>query len=50
MLCPITRWGGVGISHGFRLPGILVWLLKGRNYNLNKAKKMAAGGKPFGTR
>jgi NADH dehydrogenase FAD-containing subunit len=47
LLCPITRWGGVGISRGYRLPGILVWLLKGRNYGLKMAKKVVAGEKAF---
>jgi NADH dehydrogenase FAD-containing subunit len=47
MLCPITRWGGVGVSRGFRLPGILVWLLKGRNYDLKRAKKVVVGEKAF---
>jgi apoptosis-inducing factor 2 len=39
-LCPITRWGGVGVFHGIRLPSILIWALKGRDYQIHQAEKM----------
>jgi apoptosis-inducing factor 2 len=39
-ICPITKWGGVGVFHGIRLPSILVWALKGRDYQVHQAEKI----------
>jgi apoptosis-inducing factor 2 len=44
-ICPITRWGGVGVYRGWVLPSFTVWLLKGRDYNLSKAKMLTFSGK-----
>jgi hypothetical protein len=41
-LCPITRRGGVGILCGMVLPSIMVYLAKGRDYGVGKAKKVVA--------
>ncbi|KAF2673820.1 FAD/NAD(P)-binding domain-containing protein [Microthyrium microscopicum] len=47
-LCPITRWGGVGVLYDYKLPGLAVWFLKGRDYGIKKAKKVVAyGSSPF---
>jgi len=42
-LVPITRFGGVGVLFDFRLPSLLVWLFKGRDYRVSKAKPAVKG-------
>jgi hypothetical protein len=37
-LMPIKRFGGVGVIYGWRVPSIMVYLLKGRTYKVGKAK------------
>ena len=47
-LCPVTRFGGVGMIMGMSVPGWLVHLLKGRDYKVGKAKKVVVdGGNPY---
>jgi apoptosis-inducing factor 2 len=47
-MCPITRWGGVGVMFDYRLPSFLVWMFKGRDYNFDKAKGIVTvGEKPY---
>jgi NADH dehydrogenase FAD-containing subunit len=49
-LIPITRFGGVGVAFGYSVPGVLVWLMKGRDYRISKAKLVVEmGGNPFAT-
>ncbi len=43
-LMPITRWGGVGVLYGIRLPSWMVWYMKGRDYRTGKAKLVAGQG------
>ena len=43
-LVPITRFGGVGVVFGFRLPSLMVWLLKGRDYRVGKGKAVVWNG------
>jgi NADH dehydrogenase FAD-containing subunit len=43
-LIPITRFGGVGVLFGFGVPSPLVWLMKGRDYRISKAKLAAGAG------
>ena len=43
-LMPITRWGGVGVLYGWRLPSWMVWAMKGRDYRTCKAKLVARQG------
>jgi NADH dehydrogenase FAD-containing subunit len=50
-LSPISRWGGVGVIKGHRIPSLLVWLLKGRDYNLRRATKVTQfGERPYTAR
>jgi hypothetical protein len=42
-LMPIKRFGGVGVIYGWRVPSIMVYLLKGWTYKVGKAKKGAVG-------
>ena len=44
LLCPITRFGGVGVWQGHRLRGFAVHLLKGKNYGVGMAKRMVEFG------
>ncbi|PSN74482.1 FAD/NAD(P)-binding domain-containing protein [Corynespora cassiicola Philippines] len=44
-LMPITRFGGVGVVFNVRVPGFLVYLVKGRNYRMGKAKEAVGRGK-----
>lgn len=47
-ICPITKFGGVGILAGLTLPQLGVHYLKGRNYVVHKAKKVVVdGGNPY---
>jgi NADH dehydrogenase FAD-containing subunit len=49
-LMPISRFGGVGILFGMKLPSIMVWLMKGRDYRIGRAKLAAGLGKdPYAT-
>lgn len=43
-LIPITRWGGVGLLFGTKLPSLAVWAMKGRDYRTGKAKLVAHQG------
>ncbi|KAI9654770.1 MAG: hypothetical protein M1821_005764 [Bathelium mastoideum] len=43
-ICPITRFGGVGIVFGFRVPSLMVWALKGRDYRVGKGKAVVWNG------
>lgn len=43
-LMPITRWGGVGVLYGMKLPGWMVYAMKGRDYRVGKAKLVAGQG------
>jgi apoptosis-inducing factor 2 len=48
-LCPITRWGGVGVLFGIKLPSFAVWAMKGRDYRTGKAKSVVnQGNDPYG--
>jgi NADH dehydrogenase FAD-containing subunit len=44
-LMPISRFGGVGILFGMKLPSVMVWLMKGRDYRIGRAKLAAGVGK-----
>jgi NADH dehydrogenase FAD-containing subunit len=44
-LMPISRFGGVGILFGMKLPSLMVWLMKGRDYRIGRAKLAAGVGK-----
>ncbi|KAF2657136.1 FAD/NAD(P)-binding domain-containing protein [Lophiostoma macrostomum CBS 122681] len=44
-LIPIKRFGGVGVIYGWRVPSIMVYLLKGRTYKVGKAKGAVGRGK-----
>lgn len=44
-MCPLTRWGGVGLYNGHKLPSILVWLIKGRDYQASKGRSLVAKGR-----
>lgn len=47
-LCPITRFGGVGILLGLVLPKVMVHALKGHDYRVCKAKGVVVdGGNPY---
>jgi len=43
-MMPITKWGGVGVLLGIRLPSFAVDLLKGRDYVVGKAKGVVRRG------
>ncbi|KAK3078763.1 hypothetical protein LTS18_006669, partial [Coniosporium uncinatum] len=43
-LVPITRYGGVGIMFGWKLPSLVVHLMKGRDYRIGKARMVANQG------
>jgi NADH dehydrogenase FAD-containing subunit len=44
-LMPISRFGGVGILFGKKIPSFMVWLMKGRDYRKERAKSAAGVGK-----
>ncbi|KAF2455465.1 hypothetical protein BDY21DRAFT_289059 [Lineolata rhizophorae] len=44
-LLPITKRGGVGVVFDFKLPSFMVWVMKGRNYRVGKAKSVVHRGK-----
>lgn len=44
-LMPISRFGGVGILFGMKLPSFIVWVMKGRDYRIGRAKMAAGVGK-----
>lgn len=44
LLMPCTKRGGVGIWSSFRVPSPLVYLMKGRNYKVGKAKGVVERG------
>jgi NADH dehydrogenase FAD-containing subunit len=44
VLVPITRYGGTGVVRGWRVPGFVVYLLKGRGYGVKKAKDVVGRG------
>lgn len=47
-LCPISRFGGVGLVLGNMLPSIMVHAFKGHDYRVGKAKKVVVdGGNPY---
>ena len=43
-ICPITRFGGVGIVFGIRIPSLMVWALKGRDYRVGKGRAVVWNG------
>jgi apoptosis-inducing factor 2 len=48
VLCPTTRWGGVGVIRGHSIPALAVWALKGKDYGFKAAKKVVnLGASPF---
>lgn len=51
-LCPISRFGGVGIILDMSLPNLMVHLLKGHDYRICKARKKVVvdGGNPYAVR
>lgn len=47
-LCPVTRYGGVGILTGLALPSLLVHKMKGSDYRVRKARNVVVdGGNPY---
>ncbi|KAF2427541.1 FAD/NAD(P)-binding domain-containing protein [Tothia fuscella] len=47
-LLPITRFGGVGVIFGHRIPSFLVHLMKGKDYGFKKARStVGAGHNPY---
>ena len=44
VIVPITRFGGTGVVRGWRVPGCVVWLMKGRDYGAGRAKDVVAKG------
>ncbi|KAK0264773.1 hypothetical protein B0A54_07688 [Friedmanniomyces endolithicus] len=49
VLCPITRFGGVGVWKGQVIPGFLVYLLKGHDYRVCKKNLVVVNGtSPYG--
>lgn len=43
-MCPMTRWGGVGVLFGVKLPSWAVHIMKGRDYRVGKAKSVVEKG------
>lgn len=43
-LCPITKFGGVGIYSNRTVPSVMVYLAKGRDYDVGKAQKVVEKG------
>lgn len=49
VLCPISRFGGVGIWKGRVVPGLVVHALKGREYRMKKGRRVVEhGDSPYG--
>jgi NADH dehydrogenase FAD-containing subunit len=47
-LCPVTRFGGVGVLTGLALPSLLVHKMKGSDYRVRKAARVVVdGGNPY---
>jgi NADH dehydrogenase FAD-containing subunit len=47
-LCPVTRFGGVGVLTGLPLPSLLVHKMKGSDYRVRKAARVVVdGGNPY---
>jgi NADH dehydrogenase FAD-containing subunit len=47
-LIPISRFGGIGVIFGYKLPSPLVWILKGHDFGIGKAKlAVGAGRNPY---
>lgn len=44
-LCPVTRYGGVGVLAGLGLPSLLVHTMKGSDYRVRKAKHVVVDGR-----
>jgi NADH dehydrogenase FAD-containing subunit len=44
ILLPITKYGGTGVFRNWRVPGLVVYLLKGRDYGVKKAKEVVERG------
>jgi len=50
VLCPITRFGGVGVWKGRVISGFFVYLLKGHDYRVCKKNLVAVNGtSPYGS-
>lgn len=50
-ICPITRFGGVGMLMGYSVPRILCHLLKGKDYRVKRARRVVEdGGNPYAVR
>lgn len=43
IILPVTRWGGLGVWEGWRIPGWLVWCLKGRDFGLGRGERAVKG-------
>jgi hypothetical protein len=47
-LCPVTRFGGVGVLTGLALPSFMVHRMKGSDYRARKAARVVVdGGNPY---
>lgn len=47
-LCPVSRFGGVGVLTGLGVPRLVVWGLKGWDYGVGKARRVVCdGGNPY---
>ncbi|KAF2734364.1 FAD/NAD(P)-binding domain-containing protein [Polyplosphaeria fusca] len=47
-IMPITRFGGVGVVFGWRVPSLAVWAFKGRDYKVKRARAcVGKGGNPY---
>jgi NADH dehydrogenase FAD-containing subunit len=47
-LCPVTRFGGVGVLTGLALPSLMVHKMKGSDYRVRKAARVVVdGGNPY---
>jgi NADH dehydrogenase FAD-containing subunit len=47
-LCPVTRFGGVGVLTGLVLPSLMVHKMKGSDYRVRKAARVVVdGGNPY---
>jgi hypothetical protein len=47
-LCPVTRFGGVGVLTGLALPSFMVHKMKGSYYRVRKAARVVVdGGNPY---
>lgn len=43
-MCPMTRWGGVGVLFGMKLPSWVVFVMKGRDYRVGKVRSVVERG------